>query len=157
DYLKKHYQLRIGAGGAERLRIKLGSAYPLEEELTDEVSGVDVISGLPRKAQVTSEAVRAALGDPLTEIIDAIKETIDGCQPDLAADLVEQGLVLTGGGSLLRRMDRFVSEQTGLPCRVSTDALEDVAHGSQICLEQFNRWRGFLESSDDDVPGRAAY
>jgi rod shape-determining protein MreB len=157
DYLKKHYQLRIGTSGAERLRIDLGSAYPLEEEQTDEVSGVDLISGLPRKAQVTSEEIRAALGDPLTQIIDAIKETIDGCQPDLAADLVENGLVLTGGGSLLRRMDRFVGEQTGLPCRVSADALEDVARGSQICLEQFNRWRGFLESSDDDVPSRAAY
>lgn len=157
DYLKKHYQLRVGCGGAEKLRIETGSAYPLEEEIVDEVSGIDVISGLPRKAIVTSEEIRAALGDPLVSIIDAIKETIDGCQPDLAADLVENGLVLTGGGSLLRRIDRFVAEQTGLPCRVSANALEDVARGGQVCLEQFNRWRGFLESSDDDVPSTAAY
>ena len=157
DYLKKHYQLRIGVAGAEKLRIELGSAYPLEEEQVDDVSGVDIISGLPRKAQVTSEEIRAAMGDPLTSVIDAIKETIDGCQPDLASDLVENGLLLTGGGSLLRRIDRFVAEQTGLPCRVSPTALEDVARGGQICLEQFDRWRGFLESSDDDVPSTVAH
>jgi rod shape-determining protein MreB len=157
EYLKKHYQLRVGQTGAERLRIELGSAYPLEEEKTDEVSGVDLISGLPRKAIVTSEEVREALADPLAEIIEAIKVTIDGCQPDLAADLVENGLVMTGGGSLLRRIDRLVAEQTGLPCRVSSDPLSDVARGTQICLEHFQRWHDALESSDDDVPTRAAF
>ncbi|MFP6657765.1 MAG: rod shape-determining protein [Pirellulales bacterium] len=156
EYLKRNYQLRVGAAGAERLRIELGSAFTLETEITDEVSGVDQISGLPRKASITSEEVREALAEPLHAIVVAIKETIDGCSPDLASDLVENGLVLTGGGALLRRMDRFVSEQTGLPCRVSDSPLEDVARGSQICLEQLPRWRDAVESSDDDVPVRPA-
>jgi len=156
DYLKRNYQLRIGAGGAERLRIELGSAFALEEEMTDEVSGVDIVSGLPRKANITSEEVREALAEPLAAIVGAIKETIDGCSPDLASDLVENGFVLTGGGALLRRIDRLLSEQTGLPCRVSDTPLEDVARGTQICLEQLPRWRDALESSDDDVPVRTA-
>ncbi len=103
----------VGLPAAERLRIDIGSAYPLEEELADEVRGVDTVSGLPRKATITSEEVREALADPLPEIVDAIKATLDGCSPDLAADLVDNGLVLGGGGvavaaarSLYQRADR---------------------------------------------------
>ncbi len=96
DYLRRHYSLRIGLATAERLRIEIGSAYPLEEELVDEVSGADAISGLPRKATITSEEVREALGEPLSRIIDAIKAVLDGCGPELAADLVDNGLVLAG-------------------------------------------------------------
>ena len=103
DYLRRHYSLRVGAGAAERLRIEIGSAYPLDEELVDEVRGVDAISGLPRKATITSEEIREALGTPLVQIVDAIKATLDAVQPDLASDLVDNGLVLAGGGSLLAR------------------------------------------------------
>ena len=151
DYLRRRYGLRIGTASAERLRIDIGSAYPLEQELVDEVRGVDVVSGLPRRATITSEEVREALEDPLARIIDAIKSTLDGCTPDLASDLVENGLVLAGGGSLLRGLDRYVSEQTGLPARVSPDALVAVAKGTLICLEHLSDWRRALESSDDDV------
>ena len=121
---------------AERLRIDIGSAYPLEEELSDEVRGVDAISGLPRKATITSEEVREALGGPLVQIVDAIKATLDDCTTDLAADLVDNGLVLAGGGALLRGLDRFLTEQTGLPTRVCAEPLTAVARGTHICLEQ---------------------
>lgn len=150
-YLRRHYSLRIGLPAAERLRIELGSAYPLEEEQVREVSGLDTISGLPRKATVTSEEIRQALGDPLEAILEAIKTTLDRCTPDLAADLIAGGLVLCGGGSLLRRIDRFISEQTGLPVRVAAEPLTVVVGGMLICLEHLDQWRPTLESSDDDV------
>lgn len=151
DYLKRHYNLSIGLPTAERLRIDIGSASPLPEELTDEVSGLDRISGLPRRATITSQEIRAALATPLDAIVEAIKRTIDDCSPDLAADLVDQGIVLAGGGSLLRGLDRFLSEHTGLPVRLSPDALAAVAKGAQICLEHFADWRSVFESSEDDV------
>jgi rod shape-determining protein MreB len=151
DYLRRHYSLRIGVPAAERLRVDIGSAYRLEEELVDEVGGVDTISGLPRRATVTSEEIRAALEEPMARIIDAIKGTLDGCTPELAGDLVDHGLVLAGGGSLLRGLDRFITERTGLPARVAPDALSAVARGTLICLEHLEQWRGTLESSDDDA------
>ena len=135
DYLRRHYSLRIGLTMAEKLRIEIGSAYPLEAELVDEVRGVDSISGLPRKATITSEEVREALGDRSARIIETIKSVLDRCSPDLAADLVDNGLVLAGGGALTRGIDRFITEQTGLPARVADDALEAVAKGALICLE----------------------
>ncbi|HEV3136986.1 MAG TPA: rod shape-determining protein [Pirellulales bacterium] len=151
EYLRRHYSLRIGISAAERLRIEVGSAYPLEEELVEEVRGVDTISGLPRKATITSEEVREALGTPLLQIVEAIKATLDQCSTDLASDLVDNGLVLAGGGSLLRGLDRFFGEQTGLPTRVIAEPLTAVARGTYICLEHFDRWRSALESSDEDV------
>ena len=151
NYLRRHYSLRVGLPAAERLRIEIGSAAALEEELVDEARGIDVVSGLPRKAIITSEEVREALGEPLMQIVEAIKTTLDQCSPDLAADLVDNGLVLSGGGSLLRGLDRFIAEQTGLPTRVCAEPLEAVARGTLICLEHFKKWRGMLESSDEDV------
>ncbi len=151
DYLRRHYSLRIGLPAAERLRIDLGSAYPLEQEQLDEINGVDTISGLPRKATITSEEIRQALEDPLEEIIEAIKATLDQCSPELAADLVDNGLVLCGGGALLRRIDKFIREQTGLPARIDAEPLAAVTRGMLICLEHFDKWRPTLQSSDEDV------
>jgi rod shape-determining protein MreB len=151
DYVRRHYSLRVGTGSAERLRIDIGSAAPLDDELSDEVRGVDAISGLPRKATVTSEEVREALGSPLLQIIEAIRATLDDCGTDLASDLVDNGLVLAGGGALLRGLDRFLSGQTGLPTRVCANPLTAVARGTHICLEHFDRWRGAMQSSDEDV------
>ncbi len=151
DYLRRHYSLRVATGAAERLRIEIGSAYPLEEELSDEVRGVDVISGMPRKATITSEEIREALGTPLLEIVEAIKATLEGCSTDLVSDLVDNGLMLAGGGSLLRGLDRFLTDQTGLPTRTSADPLTAVARGTYICLEHFDRWRSVMQSSDEDV------
>ena len=151
DYLRRHYSLRIGVTAAERLRIAIGSAYPLEEELSEEVPGVDAISRVPRKASVTSEELREALGTPLAQIVEAIKATLDDCGTDLASDLVDNGLVLCGGGALLHGLDRFLSEHTGLPTRVCAEPLTAVARGTYICLEHFDRWRGAMQSSDEDV------
>jgi rod shape-determining protein MreB len=151
DYLRRHYSLRIGLPAAERLRIGLGSAYPLEEEQAEEICGVDTVSRLPRKATVTSEEIREALADPLDAILEAIKGTLDQLTPDLAADLIESGLVLCGGGAMTRGIDRLLAEQTGLPVRVTAEPLLAVAKGALICLEHFDRWRPTLESSDDDV------
>jgi rod shape-determining protein MreB len=151
DYVRRHYSLIVGLPTAERLRIDIGSAYPLEEELADEASGVDAVSGLPRKATITSEEVREALGEPLAMIIEAIKQTLDRCSPDLASDLVDHGLVLAGGAALVRGFDRYISDQTGLPARLCADPLTAVAKGTQICMEHFSQWRAALESSDDEV------
>jgi rod shape-determining protein MreB len=151
DYLKRHYSLRISTAAAEQLRIDIGSASPLEDELSDEVRGVDTIGGLPRKATITSEEVREALAVPLEQIVEAIKATLDDCGTELASDLVDNGLVLAGGGSLLRSLDRFLGEQTGLPTRVTDDPLAAVARGTYICMEHFDRWRSAMHSSDDDV------
>jgi rod shape-determining protein MreB len=146
SYLRRHYNLRIGMPAAERLRIDIGSAFPLERELTDEVSGLDAISGLPRKATITSEEIRQALADPLEEILEAVKNVLDGCSPDLAADLVEQGLTLCGGGALLRRLDRYFQEQTGIPARLADDPQTAVVRGVLICLEHFGRWKTNFET-----------
>jgi rod shape-determining protein MreB and related proteins len=151
DYLRRHYNLRIAAGAAERLRIEIGSAYPLEDELSGEVSGVDAISRLPRKATVTSEEVREALAAPLLAIVEAIKNTLDECTTDLVSDLVDNGLVLAGGGALTRGLDRYLSEQTGLPTRLCAEPLSAVSRGMYICLEHFDRWRSAMQASDDDV------
>ncbi|MEX2113236.1 MAG: rod shape-determining protein [Pirellulales bacterium] len=151
DYLKRHYSLRVGISAAEQLRISIGSAHPLVDELSDEVRGVDTISGLPRKATITSEEVREALAVPLVQIVDAIRATLDGCSTDLASDLVDNGLVLAGGGSLVRGLDRFLQEQTGLPARYCGDPLTAVARGTYLCLEHFDRWRSAMQSSDEDV------
>jgi rod shape-determining protein MreB len=151
DYLRRHYSLRIGLPAAERLRIQIGSAYPLEEELVAEASGLDTASGLPRKATVTSEEIRQALADPLQAIVEAVKAVLDHCSPELAADLMEHGMVLCGGGSLLRRTDRYLSEQTGLPVRLAPQPLLTVAKGLLVCLEHLPQWQSALQSSDEDV------
>lgn len=151
DYLHRHYSLRIGVPAAERLKIDLGSAYPLEQEQVAEIGGLDSISGLPRKALITSEEVRQSLYDPIDAILDAIRSTLDRLTPDLAADLMDNGLVLCGGGALLRGLDRHLAEQTGLPVRVAPEPLLTVAKGTLICMEYLDQWRPTLESSDDDV------
>ncbi len=151
DYLRRQHGLRIGLPTAERLRIELGSALPLDEELTDEVRGIDASSGLPRRMLISSEDIRAALADSLEKIVDAVRDTLDGCNPQLASDLVDYGMVLVGGGSLLRRLDDYLNQRTDIPCRVSPDALVAVAKGTLICLEQVDRWRSSLESNEDDV------
>ncbi|MEA1950022.1 MAG: rod shape-determining protein [Planctomycetota bacterium] len=151
DYLLRDYSLRIGLPAAERLRIEAGSAAPLEEEIVREISGMDAVSGLPRKAIITSEEIRHALDEPLERIVDAIKATLDGCSPELATDLVDNGMVLCGGAALLRGLERFISEQTGLPVRVAAEGRNAVAKGALVCLEHLDRWRPALQSSDTDV------
>lgn len=151
DYLKRHHSLRIGSTTAERVRIELGSAAPLEQERVQQLSGLDLASGLPRQATLTSEELRQALAEPLEAIVEAVKNALDGCTPELAADLVDHGMVLCGGGSLLPGLDRFLAEQTGLPARMASDPLTAVAQGALVCLEHLDPWRAMLESSDENV------
>jgi len=151
DDLRRRYSLRIGAAAAEQLRIDVGSAHPLPRELVEEVRGLDAIGGLPRSATITSEEVRHALAEPLEDIFEAIKATLDGCSPDLASDLVDRGVVLCGGGALLRGLDRYLAERTGLPVRLAADPRTAVVTGALVCLENLDRFRPSLESSDDEV------
>ncbi|MCH8830204.1 MAG: rod shape-determining protein, partial [Planctomycetes bacterium] len=151
DYMKRHYSLRIGMQTAETLKIRIGSAFPLHQELTGEVSGLDTISGVPRKAVVTSEEIREALREPLEAILNAIKSVIENCKPELVADLADNGLVLSGGGALLRGLDELLSEQLGIPVRVAPDPLTTVARGTAICLEHFAQWRDSLDDGEGDM------
>lgn len=151
DYLRRHYSLRIGLCAAEQLKIELGSAWPQEEERSQQISGLDTISGLPRRATITSEEVRQALAEPLADLVDALRATLDGLSPELAADLVDQGVLLCGGGALLPGIDRFLSEQTGLPVRIAPEPQTVVAEGLLSCLEHLDEWKPILESSQYDM------
>jgi rod shape-determining protein MreB len=149
EYLKQHYSLRVGTQTAEQLKMEIGSAAPLDQELTAEVRGRDTISGVPRKAIVTSEEIREALRDPLRAILACVKSAIEQCHPDLVADLVDNGLALTGGGALLRGLDVWMTEQLNIPVRVVDDPLTTVARGTAICLEHLGRWKEGLDTGDD--------
>jgi rod shape-determining protein MreB len=144
-YLRRRYSLRIGEQTAEQLKIAIGSAAPLDHELTHEVSGLDTASGIPRKALVTSEEVREALYEPLEEIVDCIRRTIEKCQPELIADLADTGLILAGGGSLLRGIDRYLSQHLGIPVRVADSPRTAVTRGAMICLDHLDRWKSGLD------------
>ena len=151
DYLRRNCNLRVGLPMAEWLRIEIGSASPLAQELVEEVRGIDAVSRLPRRATITSEEIREALALPLERIVAAIKSVLDQVSPDLAADLVDQGMTLCGGGALTRGLDCYLSERTGMPVRVAAEPLLAVAKGAQICLENLGQWRKLLESSHDEV------
>jgi rod shape-determining protein MreB len=148
EYLKQHFSLRVGTQTAEQIKIDIGSAAPLDQELTAEVRGRDTISGVPRKAIVTSEEIREALREPLQSIVACLKSVIEQCEPELVADLVENGVVLTGGGALLRGLDDFLSQQLNVPVRVDEDPLTTVARGTAICLDHLAQWRHSLDAGD---------
>ncbi|HEY4309059.1 MAG TPA: rod shape-determining protein [Pirellulales bacterium] len=151
DYLRRRHNLRIGLATAEQLRIDIGSAAPLAKELSTEVRGVDATTGLPRRAGLTSVELREALTAPLDDILDAIKTTLDGCSPDLAADLVDNGITVCGGAALLRQFEALIAERIGLPARVLPEARTIVATGMLTLLEDLSEWQRMLQSSDDDV------
>ena len=135
EYLKKTYNLMIGERSAEELKIKIGSAYPLEEEMTMEVRGRDLISGLPKTVTVTSEEIREALQEPLRAILEITKMSLERTPPELAADLIEQGIMMAGGGSLLRGLDKLISEETGLPVHIAEDPVTAVVRGTGKVLD----------------------
>jgi len=136
EHMKKNYNLMIGERSSEEIKIKIGSAWPLDEEMTIESRGRDLITGLPKFIKITSEEIREALQVPLKEIIEATKVTLERTPPELAADLIERGIVLCGGGSLLRGIDKLISEETGLACFVADDPLTAVALGTGKMLEE---------------------
>ncbi len=145
-YMKRTYNMMIGEQTAERVKIAIGSAAPVGEESSIEVRGRDMVSGLPRKTVITSEECREALVEPINAIIETVTRTLERCEPELAADLVENGITLAGGGALLRGISEMMSEATGLDVRVAEDPLTCVARGTAIYLEHIEEWKATLEN-----------
>ncbi len=151
QHMRKAYNLMIGEQTAERIKIEIGSAAPTGEEASMEVRGRDMISGLPRKTVITSEEIREALQEPLSAIVETVTRTLERTEPELAADLVDNGISLAGGGALLRGIDVIVSNATGLDCRISEDPLTCVARGTAIYLEHLEEWKKTMESDMDEL------
>ncbi len=139
QYMKRAYNLIVGERMAEEIKIRVGSAFPLDEELTMEVKGRDSVAGLPKSLVITSQEIREALDDTFNQITDAIKETFEHCSGQLSADLVDRGLVLAGGGALIRNLNLRISDVTGLPCFVADDPLRAVANGTGIVLQNLKK------------------
>lgn len=150
QYLARTYNLLTGEQTAERVKIGIGSAYPLDEEKVMVVKGRDKMAGLPRKIDITSEEIREALREPVGSIIEAIKMTLERTSPELAADLVDRGLTLCGGGALLRGLDKVIAQETGLPVTVDSDPLTAVARGTGVFLENLDRYSKAIESEEDE-------
>jgi rod shape-determining protein MreB len=135
-YMKRAYNLMIGERTAEEIKIKIGSAYSMEKETSMEVKGRDLVAGLPKTLTITSQEVREALLEPISTIVESVRVTLERCPPELSADLVDRGLILAGGGALLRGLDRLLQEETGLPVHVAEDPLSAVAEGTGRALSE---------------------
>ncbi len=138
QYMKRVYNLMVGERTAEEIKIKIGSAYPLEQETTMEVKGRDLVAGLPKTLTITSQEVREAIQEPINTIVETVRYTLERCPPELSADLVDRGIVLAGGGALLRGLDKLLAEETGLPVHVADDPLSAVVMGTGIVLNELN-------------------
>jgi len=143
-FVKKEYSLALGERTAEEIKMKMGSAWPLEEELNAEIRGRDLVTGLPKTIVVSTEEVREAIAEPVTAIIDAVKTTLDKTPPELAADIMEQGIMITGGGALLTGLNHRLEHETGMPIHIADNPLQSVAIGSGQALEEFDALRGVL-------------
>jgi rod shape-determining protein MreB len=135
EYMKKTYNLMIGERTAEDIKIKIGSAYPTGEESSMEVRGRDLVAGLPKTVTITSEEIRDAISEPVRSIVDLAKIALERTPPELAADLIDRGIMLAGGGSQLRGLDRMIGEETGLAVHVADDPIKAVANGTGKILE----------------------
>ena len=156
EHVRDAYNLSIGERTAEDIKIKVGSAAPLKEELDVEVNGRDVMSGLPKTVRIESEEIRRALNSPLDQVTKAVKDALDVTPPDLASDLMYYGIMLTGGGGLLRGLDQRLREETGVPVNVSPTALENVVLGCAKVLEANALSGGFVQSSGKWVPAHGS-
>jgi rod shape-determining protein MreB len=150
QYVKKEFSLAIGDRTAEEIKIQMGSAWPMEEELTADIRGRDLISGLPRTIQLTTEHVREALAEPISAIVDAVKTTLDKTPPELAADIMEDGITITGGGALIGGLDERLTHETGMPIRVADEPLYSVVIGSGRALENIDAMRGLMSMGGED-------
>ncbi len=148
QYMKKAYNLAIGERMAEDIKIKIGSAYPMEKESTMAVRGRDLVAGLPKTLTITSQEVREALLEPVSTIVDSVRVALERCPPELSADLVDRGLVLAGGGALLRGLDKLLTEETGLPVQVAEDPLSAVAEGTGRALQELKFLRQISTTTD---------
>jgi rod shape-determining protein MreB len=150
QFVKKEFSLAIGDRTAEEIKMHMGSAWPLDDELTADIRGRDMISGLPRTIPLTTEQVREALAEPVAAIIDAVKTTLDKTPPELAADIMEQGITLTGGGALLAGLDQRLAHETGMPIKIARDPLFSVVIGSGRALENIDAMRGLMSLGGDE-------
>ena len=148
DYIKKKYNLLIGERTAENIKIQIGSAYPLEEEVTMDVKGRNLLNGLPQNITIAADEIREALAEPVSRVLDAIRVTFEKTPPELAADVIDQGVTLTGGGALLRGLDKLINEETGMPVNIAEDPLDCVAKGAGSVLDHFDKLGDVL--TDDD-------
>jgi len=138
QHMKRKYSLLIGERTGEIIKTTIGCAYPDSETRTVEVKGRDLISGIPKIIEIDSEEVREAITEPISIIVDNIKDALEQCPPELAADIVDRGIVLTGGGALLRNLDVLLKEETSLPIMVSNDPLSCVARGAGMALDELD-------------------
>lgn len=146
EYIKEKYNLAIGTQTAEEIKIKIGTALPEEKERTLEIRGRDLISGLPRTIKIHSNETAQAIEDVLTEIIQAVKQVLRNTPPELSADVMDKGMILSGGGALLRNLDALLAQATGVPCFIAEDALLCVAKGTGLVLENLDIYKKSIMS-----------
>jgi rod shape-determining protein MreB len=147
QYVKRQYNLLIGERTAEEVKIRIGSAFPRKEEVAMDVKGRDLVTGLPKTVRVSSEEIREAIAEPVNSILEAIKFTLEKTPPELAADIMDRGLVLTGGGALLEGLDRRVMDETGMPVNISENPLDCVVMGTGKALEELHLLKRVLVST----------
>ncbi|QCX32493.1 rod shape-determining protein [Caloramator sp. E03] len=146
-YVKKEYNLMIGERTAEQIKMEIGSAFPREEEKTMEIKGRDLVTGLPKIITITSEEIREAIKEPVSAIIDAIKSTLEKTPPELAADIMDKGIMITGGGALLQGLDQLINRETHMPVHIAENPLDCVALGAGKSLEHINKYGRAYASS----------
>ncbi|NNN16294.1 MAG: rod shape-determining protein [Acidimicrobiaceae bacterium] len=147
SFVKKEFNLALGERTAEEIKMALGSAFPLEEEMQAEIRGRDLITGLPKTIVISTQEIRRAIEEPISAIVDAVKVTLDATPPELSADIMEQGIVLTGGGAMLTGLDKRIQAETGMPIVIANNPLQCVAIGSGQCLEEFEALKQVLISA----------
>ena len=151
NYIKRKFNLLIGERSAEKIKIEVGTAYKLDEDLTLEVKGRNLINGLPKNAIISSEDVRDALRESLEKIIEAVKETLERTPPELAADIIDRGITLTGGGALLRGLDLLISAETGIDVHVAENPLDCVANGTGYVLDHMDTLKDVLQENNRTI------
>ena len=148
NYIKKKYNLLIGERTAESIKTTIGTAYPMETEEYMDIKGRNLLNGLPENMRLSSTEVREALTDPLAGVMEAIKATLERTPPELAADIIENGIVLTGGGALLRGLDKLIQQETGIIVKIAENPLDCVAEGTGIVVENFDKLVGVLADAE---------
>ena len=154
-YVKRRHNLLVGERTAEEIKINIGSAIPLQEELTMQVRGRDQVTGLPRTITLNSNEITVALQDALASIVQTVRSVLERTPPELAADVIDRGLVLTGGGALLRHLDVLLTQETGIPCHVADNPLECTAIGAGVALEHLDIIKRALPTEEESLVASA--
>ena len=144
NYIKKKYNLLIGERTAENIKIEIGSAFPSDTEEQMEIKGRNLLNGLPENINISSAEIRDALAEPLSKIVDAVKNTLEKTPPELSADIIDQGITLSGGGALLRGIDKLINRETGMPVYIAEYPLDCVAEGTGKILEDIDKYQDAL-------------